>query len=82
MMLVASHPQRYDEALITEDDALTERDSNNEQNKEIDNVDKVIENLCTICLLSFKAETELKQHISKHLDANKISFILKNNKLS
>ena len=60
------------------DDALTKRDSNNQQNKEIDKVARVIENLCTVCLLSFKADTELKQHISKHSEAKKISSILKN----
>ena len=69
----------HDEPLINEDDDHTEKDSNKQQNKEMENVDGVIKNLCTTCLLSFKTETELKQHISKHSDLKEITSILKNN---
>ena len=65
--------ESHDEPPINEDDDHTEKDSNKQQNKEMENVDRVIKNLCTTCLLSFKTETELKQHISKHSDLKEIT---------
>ena len=54
-----------DETVTIEEQVLTQKDSNNKENSET--IENLI-NVCTICLLSFGDEDELKHHMPKYID--------------
>ena len=45
---------------------------------DVETNEKVVRNLCNVCLLSFKTEKDLNHHIQMHTKARKMPSILKN----
>ena len=45
---------------------------------DIETNDRLVRNLCNVCLLSFKTENDLNHHIHMHKKARKMPSILKN----
>ena len=71
--------ESVDDILITEEDYVTLKESSSDNYCDEETADVVVPNLCYICLLSFKSEHHLKEHMHKHSAVTLLPSILKKN---
>ena len=64
---------------ITEEDYVTLKESSSDNYCDEETADVFVTNLCCICLLSFKSEHHLKEHMHKHSAVKLLPSILKKN---
>ena len=67
--------QESNDVLMTEDDSISSKDSKSD---DVESIDRCVQNLCYICLLSFNTEHNLKEHIQKHSTVKVLPSILIN----
>ena len=61
-----------------ENENIDHKYTDKENTEDADDIEQSVANLCLLCLLSFKNETDLNQHIPKHKEQKMLPSILKN----
>ena len=69
--------EKVDDILIVEEDSVDLKDSSSDKYCIVETANMVVPNLCYICLLSFKSEENLKEHMHKHSAVKLLPSILK-----